>query len=204
VLGLHPGGVLRVRASNDEGRPVAGVSLWIEAQDESGTVRGRAGETDARGECVFTALRSGCYAISAVQPSTGGEIRREVDLGRGAQEIVDLRMTLAGLRLRLAGSGVDFVHTYIVCRLRLRGLTDPGSRCTFHPIRPPELFSGYNHGMKGTVSHAAARPFSTAARQPEKLGRSSWPVAADNRSKAQRETAARVRGGTARSPWLSL
>jgi hypothetical protein len=107
VLGLHPGGVLRVHASNDEGRPVAGVSLWIEAQDESGTVRGRAGETDARGECVFTALRGGCYAISAVHPSTGEDIRREVDLGRGAQETVDLRLTLAGLRLRLAGTVVD-------------------------------------------------------------------------------------------------
>src|SRR5262249_8877839 len=35
VLDLHPGGLLRVRTSNDEGRPVAGVSIWIETQDES-------------------------------------------------------------------------------------------------------------------------------------------------------------------------
>jgi hypothetical protein len=107
VLGLHPGGLLRVRAANDEGRPVAGVSLWIEVHDESGTVRGRAGETDARGECVFTALRSGCYAICALHPSTGEEIRREVDLARGAQETVDVRLTLAGMRLRLAGTVLD-------------------------------------------------------------------------------------------------
>ncbi len=107
VLGLHPGGLLRVRAANDEGRPVAGVSLWIEVHDESGTLRGRAGETDARGECVFTALRSGCYAICALHPSTGAEIRREVDLARGAQETVDVRLTLAGLRLRLAGTVLD-------------------------------------------------------------------------------------------------
>lgn len=107
VLGLHPGGLLRVRAANDEGRPVAGVSLWVETPDETGTVRGKAGETDARGECVFTALRPGCYAISAIHPSTGAELRREVDLGRGAQENVDLRLSLAGLRLRLAGTVVD-------------------------------------------------------------------------------------------------
>jgi hypothetical protein len=107
VLGLHPGGLLRVRAMNDEGRPVAGVSLWVEAQDESGTVRGRADDTDARGECVFTALRAGCYSISAVHPSTGQEIRREIDLPRGSQETVDLRLTLAGLRLRLAGTVID-------------------------------------------------------------------------------------------------
>jgi hypothetical protein len=107
VLGLHPGGLLRVRAANDEGRPVAGVSLWVETPDDTGTVRGKAGETDARGECVFTALRPGCYSVSAIHPSTGTELRREVDLGRGAQEVVDLRLSLAGLRLRLAGTVVD-------------------------------------------------------------------------------------------------
>lgn len=107
VLALYPGGILRVRASNDEGRPVAGVSLWVEAQDEPGVVRGRAGDTDARGEFLFTALRSGCYTLSAVHPATGEEVRREVDLARGAQETVDLRLTLAGLRLRAAGTVVD-------------------------------------------------------------------------------------------------
>ena len=107
VLDLHPGGSVRVRASNDEGRPVSGVSLWIEAQDEPGVVRGRAGETDASGEFVFSALRSGCYTLSAVHPATGEEVRREMDLPRGAQETVDFRLTLVGLKLRAAGTVVD-------------------------------------------------------------------------------------------------
>jgi hypothetical protein len=107
VLDLHPGGTVRVRASNDEGRPVSGVSLWVEAQDEPGVVRGRAGETDASGEFVFSALRSGCYTLSAVHPATGEEVRREIDLPRGAQETVDFRLTLAGLKLRAAGTVVD-------------------------------------------------------------------------------------------------
>jgi hypothetical protein len=107
VLELHPGGALRVRASNDEGRPVSGVSLWIETQDEPGLVRGRAGETDASGEFVFSALRSGCYTLSAVHPATGEEVRREIDLPRAAQETADLRLTLAGLKLRAAGTVVD-------------------------------------------------------------------------------------------------
>ncbi len=107
VLDLHPGGTVRVRASNDEGRPVSGVSLWIEAQDEPGVVRGRAGETDASGEYVFSALRSGCYTLSAVHPATGEEVRREIDLPRGAQETVDFRLTLVGLKLRAAGIVLD-------------------------------------------------------------------------------------------------
>jgi len=107
VLGLHPASLLKVRATNDEGRPVACVSLWVEIADGTGPARGRAGDTDARGECVFTALRSGCYSVTAVHPSTGAVIRREVDLGRGAQGEVDFHLTLAGLRLRLAGTVVD-------------------------------------------------------------------------------------------------
>jgi hypothetical protein len=107
TLGLHPGGIVRVRTRNDEGRPVAGVSLWISAHEDFDTVRGRAGDTDARGECLFTALRPGCYTVSAIHPSTGAEIRREVELARGEQETVDVALSLAGLRLRLSGTVVD-------------------------------------------------------------------------------------------------
>jgi hypothetical protein len=107
TLDLHPGGIVRVQARNDEGKPVAGVSLWISTPEDAEVVRGRAGDTDARGDCLFTALRPGCYTVSAVHPSTGAEIRRDVDLERGEQASVDIPLSLAGLRLRLAGTVVD-------------------------------------------------------------------------------------------------
>jgi len=124
-LELHAGGIVRVQARNDEGRPVAGVSLWISTPEDGESVRGRAGDTDARGECLFAALRPGCYTVSAVHPLTGAEIRRDVDLERGEQATIDVPVSVAGLRLRLAGSVVDELDRPLAAVVvRTRGATE--------------------------------------------------------------------------------
>ena len=206
VLALHPGGMLDVRATNDEGRPVAGVSLWIEAQDEPGVVRGRAGDTDARGECVFTALRSGCYTLSAVHPATGEEVRREVDLARGAQETVDLRLTLAGLRLRAAGSVVDesgFPLAGVVIRAQAAGespvalMTGEGGRFEFWG-RPCEgllitagggfLDDRYDPDVQAVACGAAG----VAVRRVAKFEDCSWPFQISDRATGEPVRAAVV------------
>lgn len=107
VLELHPGAVLLVRAKNDEGRPLSGVSVWISNQDDERLAHGRAGDTDGRGEAVFTGLRAACYSVSVVHPLTGETLSRAVDLGRGAHAAIDFHLTLANLRLALSGSVVD-------------------------------------------------------------------------------------------------
>lgn len=107
VLELHPGAVVTVRAKNDEGRPLSGVSVWVSTQDDERRSRGRAGDTDGRGEAVFTALRAACYSVSVVHPLTGETLSRSVDVPRGAHVAVDVHLSLANLRLALAGSVVD-------------------------------------------------------------------------------------------------
>ena len=49
-LELAPGGSVRVRAQNDEGRPVAGVSLWLASNEGTRFVTGQRATTDALGE----------------------------------------------------------------------------------------------------------------------------------------------------------
>src|SRR4029079_17540006 len=68
ALALHPGGVVRVRATNDESRPIAGVSLYLSVHEDAGAARGWHGATEANGEGLFTALRAGCYTVNAVHP----------------------------------------------------------------------------------------------------------------------------------------
>jgi hypothetical protein len=107
TLDLQPGGIVRVHAQNDEGRPLSGVSLWLSTNEGGRFVSGRNGDTDASGDCVFTALRAACYSVSAVHPLTGRALAREVDLPRGGRADVEFRLTLSGLRLGAAGMVLD-------------------------------------------------------------------------------------------------
>lgn len=107
ALALHPGGVVRVRCSNDEGRPIAGVSTYLSIHEDARAARGWHGTTDATGEGLFTALRAGCYTVSALHPLTGERVERTVDLARGEHEVVDVRLGVAGLRPALAGQVLD-------------------------------------------------------------------------------------------------
>ncbi|MBK7877392.1 MAG: hypothetical protein IPJ77_16920 [Planctomycetes bacterium] len=107
ALALHPGGVVRVRTRNDEGRPVAGVSLYLSTHEDARSARGWHGATDAADEGLFTALRAGCYTVSALDPRTGERIERTLDLARSEQEVVDLKLSVAGLRLGLQGQVQD-------------------------------------------------------------------------------------------------
>jgi hypothetical protein len=104
---LHPGSVLRVHAKNDEGRPIANLSLWVSSNENGRIASGRNGDTDARGDCLFTPLRPGCYSVNAVHPLTGETLQREIDLARGEEASIDLRLTLANLRLGLSGTVLD-------------------------------------------------------------------------------------------------
>lgn len=108
-LDLHPGGILRVHAKNDEGRPIANLSLWVSNNESGRTARGHNGDTDAHGDCLFAPLRPGCYSVNAVHPLTGETLQREIDIARGAQASVDLRLSLANLRLGLSGAVLDEV-----------------------------------------------------------------------------------------------
>jgi hypothetical protein len=106
-LELSPGGTVRVRAQNDEGRPVSGVSLWLASNEGTRFVTGQSATTDALGEAVFTALRAGCWNVTALHPATGRALVKQVDLGRGGRADVDFRLTVSGLRLGLAGTVLD-------------------------------------------------------------------------------------------------
>ena len=206
VLALHPGGTLRVRASNDEGRPVSGVSLWIETQDEPGLVRGRAGETDASGEFVFSALRSGCYTLSAVHPATGEEVRREIDLPRAAQESVDLRLTLAGLKLRAAGTVLDetgFPLQGVVVRAQVAGeapvalTTGDGGRFEFwgRPCEGVLVTAGGGFQDDRYEPEIQAVPCGSqnlAVRRVAKLEDCAWPFEATDRATGEPVRAAVV------------
>lgn len=104
---LFPGGVLRVRVKNDEGRGVPSVSLWLSTPDAGRFSSGRRGETDASGECHFTGLRDTCWTVSAVHPWTGESVERAVDLAVGEYADVDLRLSVATLRLGAQGVVFD-------------------------------------------------------------------------------------------------
>lgn len=106
-LELAVGGSVHVTLRNDEGRPLSGVSLWLSSSDTPRFVTGRAGRTDARGECRFHALRSGCWNLTVIHPGTGLAVSRLIDLERGAEEDVSLTLSLSGLRLALEGRVVD-------------------------------------------------------------------------------------------------
>lgn len=111
TLDLQPGGIVRVHAQNDEGRPLSGVSLWLSTNEGGRFVSGRNGGTDANGECVFTALRAACYSVSAVHPLTGRALAHEIDLPRGGRADVEFRLTLTGMRLGASGVVVDETGT---------------------------------------------------------------------------------------------
>ncbi|MFN0243051.1 MAG: hypothetical protein ACKVWV_09195 [Planctomycetota bacterium] len=106
-IDLFPGGVVSVRTRNDLLRPLAGVSVWIGTREADGTERGRAADTDGRGEVVFTGLRSACYEVRTVHPLTGERVVREVELARGAHQSVDIGLTLAHVRFAAGGVVVD-------------------------------------------------------------------------------------------------
>ncbi len=106
-LELYPGGTLRVRCTNERGEALPGVSLWLASTDPVRAPRGRAGDTDAQGECVFTPLASGCWGVRAVHPLTGESLLRECELARGAERTLALRLSLANLQPGLSGVVLD-------------------------------------------------------------------------------------------------
>jgi len=106
-LELYSGGTLRVRCTNERGEGLPGVSLWLASSDPLRAPRGRAGDTDAAGECAFAPLSSGCWSVRAVHPLTGESLLRECDLARGAERTLVLRLSLANLQSGLAGIVLD-------------------------------------------------------------------------------------------------
>jgi len=102
-LDLFPGGVLRVRVRNDDGRGLGGVSLWLSTPDVGRSSTGRRAETDAAGEAVLTGLRDACWTIAATHPWTGESVERAIDLRLGEYADVDLRLSVAGLALGAQG-----------------------------------------------------------------------------------------------------
>lgn len=104
---LFPGGVVTVHARNDLLRPLAGVSVWIGVREADGSERGRAADTDGRGEVTFTGLRSACYEVRTAHPLTGERIVREVELARGAHQTLDIGLSLAHVRFAAGGTVVD-------------------------------------------------------------------------------------------------
>jgi hypothetical protein len=106
-LELYTGGTLRVRCTNERGEGLPGVSLWLASSDPLRAPRGRAGDTDAQGECAFAPLASGCWSVRAVHPLTGESLLRECDLARGAERSLVLRLSLANLQSGLSGIVLD-------------------------------------------------------------------------------------------------
>ena len=106
-LELYTGGTLRVRCTNERGEGLPGVSLWLASSDPLRAPRGRAGDTDAQGECSFAPLASGCWSVRAVHPLTGESLLRECDLARGAERTLLLRLSLANLQSGLGGIVLD-------------------------------------------------------------------------------------------------
>ena len=155
---------------------------------------------------MFTALRSGCYTLSAVHPATGEEVRREVDLARGAQETVDLRLTLAGLRLRAAGSVVDesgFPLAGVVIRAQAAGespvalMTGEGGRFEFwgRPCESLLITAGggflddrYDPDVQAVACGAAG----VAVRRVAKFEDCSWPFQISDRATGEPVRAAVV------------
>lgn len=107
TLDLAPGGVVHVQLRNDEGRPIAGVSVRVSAHEGGRFSAGRAETSNALGECVFTPLRAACWTIDVVHPLTGRSVQRQVDLPRGGHAQIDVPLSLAGLRLGVSGAVVD-------------------------------------------------------------------------------------------------
>jgi hypothetical protein len=83
------------------------VSLWISSNEGGRWTSGKNGDTDARGEMVFSGLRAACWTLNVVHPLSGQTIQREIDLPRGGHADIDVRLTVVGLRLGLSGAVVD-------------------------------------------------------------------------------------------------
>ncbi len=92
---------------SDRGEPLSGVSLWLANGDPSRAPFARAGDTDAQGLCTFAPLASGCWSVHAVHPLTGESLVREVELARGAERVLPLTLTLAGLAPGVRGVVLD-------------------------------------------------------------------------------------------------
>ncbi|MBI5364014.1 MAG: carboxypeptidase regulatory-like domain-containing protein [Planctomycetes bacterium] len=156
ALALHAGGVVRVRCRNDEGRPIAGVSTYLAVHEDARAARGWHGTTDATGEGLFTALRAGCYTVSALHPLTGERVERTVDLARGEHEVVDVRLGVAGLRPALVGQVLD-EYGYPLPGVELRVTRSSGEAMTlasgdkgqfeFWSKPEPELLLGVGGGI---------------------------------------------------------
>jgi hypothetical protein len=108
-LDLFPAGVITIHARNEEGRPLANVSLYVSCEDSGTVVRGHHALTDANGEAIIAPLRAACWTVSATHPLTGRTLSRTVDLPRGASKEVDFLLGVGGLRLAASGTVVDEV-----------------------------------------------------------------------------------------------
>ncbi|MEY2745647.1 MAG: hypothetical protein RL112_689 [Planctomycetota bacterium] len=106
-LDLFPAGMITIRARNEEGRPVANVSLSVACEDGGVVLRGRQVATDGAGEALVAPLRAACWTVTATHPLTGRSISRTLDLPRGASKEVEFVLGVGGLRLAASGSVVD-------------------------------------------------------------------------------------------------
>lgn len=106
-LDLFPAGMLTIRARNEEGRPVANVSLSVACEDGGVVLRGRQVVTDGAGEALVAPLRAACWTVTATHPLTGRSLSRTLDLPRGASKEVEFVLGVGGLRLAASGAVVD-------------------------------------------------------------------------------------------------
>jgi len=151
-LDLHPGAVLRVRVKNDDGRGVPGISLWLSTPDAGRFTSGRRGETDANGDHHFTGLREACWTVSAAHPFTGEVVERAIDLLPAEYVDVDLRLSIANLRLGAHGVVLDergaplagvAVHVAAAGSPPVEIATDPAGRFEFHGLASGTLLLGF-------------------------------------------------------------
>jgi hypothetical protein len=106
-LDLFPAGMITIRARNEEGRPVANVSLSVACEEGGVTLRGRQVATDGAGEALVAPLRAACWTVTATHPLTGRSLSRTLDLPRGASKEVEFVLGVGGLRLAASGAVVD-------------------------------------------------------------------------------------------------
>ena len=106
-LDLFPAGMITIRARNEEGRPVANVSLSIACEESGVVLRGRQVATDGAGEALVAPLRAACWTVTATHPLTGRSISRTLDLPRGASKEVEFVLGVGGLRLAASGAVLD-------------------------------------------------------------------------------------------------
>ncbi|MEM7306685.1 MAG: carboxypeptidase regulatory-like domain-containing protein [Planctomycetota bacterium] len=90
-LVLPPGGELRVRAEDEQGKPLAGVRIELHDGNGKVTWAGLSPDTSAKGELVISALNTGTYRVRATLDGySPAETRATVRTGDGGDAVLRL------------------------------------------------------------------------------------------------------------------